>query len=416
VKSTEAGFVPDVQRHPRLGVRHENDAKGTCRHAGTGPCSLCRRIRPESAVARAVRKNCDETCVAQSAERDSARPVPEESVNAARFVGLVFRMKERPRPGCTIQDVPSADVPSVKELREIGRRLCARIGVRPHEPIDAVALRRVFDERAHTTDAGGVMRALRACADALADHELAPEVLALRAALDAYESARKPVEATKKALADALKQAVPVLDEEADRRAKACEAVLTEEDRRAGVPAYIWPSPDSLRKFPRKMLELLDMEAYAVEWLHRIVRDLALVDAHQNVRTEFASPRVRMAKALYDDGYTPAQIATIIHPFATGKARTSARVAVAKRLALRSDEVVVEIGGRDKSVDGEALARAEGQFVLTGQIDGLRSHVTAPTDSIIAEEFPVEDRLRPKRPRRDRGRSTPSKRSRSTTK
>ena len=40
------------------------------------------------------------------------------------------------------RNVPKADVPSAEELREIGRRLCVRIGVRPHEPIDSVALRR----------------------------------------------------------------------------------------------------------------------------------------------------------------------------------------------------------------------------------------------------------------------------------
>lgn len=81
--------------------------------------------------------------------------------------------------------MPKADIPGAEELREIGRRLCARIGVRLHEAIDAVALRRLFGERADTTGAPGVMQALRACADALADCELPPEVHALRAALDA---------------------------------------------------------------------------------------------------------------------------------------------------------------------------------------------------------------------------------------
>lgn len=326
--------------------------------------------------------------------------------------------------------MPKAHLPSVVELREIGRRLCARIGVLPYGPIDAVALRRVFDERAHKTDAPGIMMALRACADALADYELPPEVHALRAALDAYRTARRPKEldAAKRGLAAALEKALPVLDEEADRRAKRCEDVVTKEEREAGLRGYIWPSPDSLRKFPRKMIEILEIEStssggsasdsialepYVMGYLHRIVRELALIDAHQNVRPNFASPRVRMAKALYDDGYTPAQIASIIHPFAKGKAWTAARVAIAKRQDLRSDEVEVHIPRRGNPADAEALARAEGQYVLTGRIDGMRTHLTAPPEtikSIVARELPVEDRLRPKRPRRDQGKSAPKTR------
>lgn len=315
------------------------------------------------------------------------------------------------RRGCTIQNVPSEDLPSVKELREIGRRLCARIGVRPHPPITSVALRRVFDERAHTTDSRGVMLALRACADALADYELPAEVHALRAALDAYEAAR-PSEGTRKGLEDALRAAVPVLDEEAGRRARALEAASIELERVGGDPPYLWPSPESLCDFPRKMLELLGMEAYAVKWLHRIVRDLALIDAHQHVRTEFASPRVRMTKALHMDGYTPAQITSIVHPFAKGKAWTAARNAVAKRVVLRSDEVVIEINRRrDGPVDMESVAKAAGEYVLTGQSEGMRiNYVVAETDSIIAEERPVEERLEPKR-QRARGHSKKKKRS-----
>lgn len=149
-------------------------------------------------------------------------------------------------------------------------------------------------------------------------------VHALRAALDAYEKARRATEASKTALAAALRAAGPWLDEEAARRADACEKVMTDEARAAGATMEIWPSPDALRERPREMLTLLRMEPVVVKWLHRIVRDLALIDAHPNVRTEFGSPRVRMTKALHMDGYEPAEITTIIHPFATSKAARTA--------------------------------------------------------------------------------------------
>lgn len=67
----------------------------------------------------------------------------------------MLRTTESPAARVYDRNVPKADIPSVDELREIGRRLCARLGVRPHEPIDSVALRRVFDERAHKTECAG---------------------------------------------------------------------------------------------------------------------------------------------------------------------------------------------------------------------------------------------------------------------
>lgn len=82
------GFASGSKRPARLAPRRGNDARGRCRHAGTGPCGLCRRARPDLGVARAVRKNSGETCVAAMSEmaipRGVCRGTDHEKTHASR--------------------------------------------------------------------------------------------------------------------------------------------------------------------------------------------------------------------------------------------------------------------------------------------------------------------------------------------
>jgi hypothetical protein len=117
------------------------------------------------------------------------------------------------------------------------------------------------------------------------------------------------------------------------------------------------------------------------------------VDADHRVRAEFATPRIRMAKALHSAGYSPAEIATVIHPFARGAERTKARLAVAKRVALREDMIIADVHVRaDASDAANRMADLEraARFVAGGGAEGMLAFVAAPTESVVAEELPID--------------------------
>jgi hypothetical protein len=77
---------------------------------------------------------------------------------------------------------------------------------------------------------------------------------------------------------------------------------------------------------------------------------------------------------------------------------------VAQRIKAQEDEVVLHVGAPRGPLNeiGEREAREAAFFVLTGRSKGLRTHVTAPSESVVAKVIPVDDRLRPKRPRSGR--------------
>jgi hypothetical protein len=102
-----------------------------------------------------------------------------------------------------------------------------------------------------------------------------------------------------------------------------------------------------------------------------------------------------MAKALHSAGYSPAEITTVIHPFARGAERTKARLAVAKRVALREDMIIADVHVRaDASDAAKRMADLEraATFVAGGGAEGMRAFVAAPTESVVAEELPIDKR------------------------
>jgi hypothetical protein len=304
--------------------------------------------------------------------------------------------------------VPKADLPEPDELHEIGRRLCARMGVKPREPITAVGLRRIIDERGHTIPKAGLVDALRACADALADQEQSPELRELREALDAYVDWLRRSEDAERRLCAAVASAMPLLDEEAASRAAALEAVEpTEAQRAQGAVPTIWPSPESLCGFPRVVAGLLPQVRHAVLWLRKTAQDLRRIDADPRVVLVEAQPRTRMAMALAREGYRPAEITTITHPFArTGAARSRARNAVVARLALRDDTIVPTIAIPSEAPNAEARLAAlddAARFVLGRGHEGLVVATSATESAVEADVTPPPDKSSKQRKKSIRG-------------
>jgi len=299
--------------------------------------------------------------------------------------------------------VPKADLPEERELHEISRRRCTRMGVKPREPITAVGLRQIVDERRRTVRKVGLLLALRACADALAVHELPPELRALRDALDEYVDWLRRSKGAARRLTAAAEAATPLLDSEAETRTAALQAVvLTEEQRAKGLEARVWPSPESLRAFPRAVVNALPHAHYVVSWLHKMLQDLTLIDADPEIILMLAPPRTRMAQALAHAGYRVSEITTIIHPFAkTGAARSRARNAVTRRLALRDDQFRPTIPIPSDAPDAVARWAAlddAARFVAGGGHEGLVI-ATSATESAVEAEIPAppDKSLRPQK-------------------
>lgn len=240
--------------------------------------------------------------------------------------------------------MPRANEPDAEELREIGRRLCALVGLTPHEPVCAESLRDVIHDPACKK---AVRIALTVCADELAALELPPELRELREATDEYARWMVGGGKLRARLVAALNAALPLLEEEADRKAEALAnasaTVLTAEERDRGDTLQTWPSPESLRAFPRKVLEVLPIEEYAVIWLNRVVQDFVRLDADFRIATVQSPLKTSIAKILSaGGGYSVAQIATVIEPRAkAGPERRQARNTVLRRLESTSEDLFI---------------------------------------------------------------------------
>jgi hypothetical protein len=279
-----------------------------------------------------------------------------------------------------------------------------------------VTLRRVIDERRDADPAPhpGLIRAVRACADGLAEHEQAPELREFRAAVDAYAGMLEEKDHRKlcERLVTATKKAMPLLDAEAASRKAQSEQVITEEQRAAGLQAVIWPSPDALRKLPRVLLDALPRERFALQWGSKLLHDLALLDADPRVLVDFPSPRIRMTQALHAAGYEPAEIARIVHPFARGEAHKRARNAVAKRLKLGGDVLYVGVNFPSDAPDAAQKWAALGEaarFVAGEVVPGMVAYVSASTESAVASEVPIPPRVARMRAARSAKKSKPKR-------
>ncbi|MDX2055496.1 MAG: hypothetical protein SFV15_24045, partial [Polyangiaceae bacterium] len=234
-----------------------------------------------------------------------------------------------------------SDEPSLKDLPEIGKRLCALIGAVPAQPVNAFALRRVHDDHFHLVppQRHGVLHALSICADALARHEQPPEVRALRDLIDEFAAASQRTGKLQEALLAATKAAIPVLDAEAEVRGAAQAAALTVEEAAIGLTANIWPSPASLSTFPRALLVVIPRQRYIVQWLQKVLHDLPRLRADPRVVGVLAPTNIRMAKALKAAGLEPGEIATVIKPFERrGRGRAQARNTVLRYLKAKSED------------------------------------------------------------------------------
>lgn len=209
--------------------------------------------------------------------------------------------------------------PSLRELPEIGRRLCALIGTRPEEPVTSRSLRRVIDENTHLVppERQGVLVALGICSDVLAAHEQPPDLRELTAALDAYAKWVQRGDKLRARLVKATVAALPMIETEALARQAAMDASLTQEEQSQGKSPYVWPSPESLRSFPRALLDVLPRHDFVVFWMQKMLDDLPLRRASHEVITRPIVATIAMVKALKSAGYDrPLQIRPIIKPFA----------------------------------------------------------------------------------------------------
>jgi hypothetical protein len=232
--------------------------------------------------------------------------------------------------------VPKADEPSAEELQEIGRKLCALVELTPQEPVCAAQLRAALSH-ARCVENSAVRFALSLCADALAAHELPPEIHQLRDVLDEYARSVS----TQQRLVRAILAAQPLLNAEADLRAEACEGALSEEQLANDLEAYVWPSPSSLRTFPATLLEVLKAQAYVVPWLQKVLDDLPRLEASHLVETTHIPVKTGITKALANAGYSPARIATITHPFAkAGRQRSQACNTTLRRTESQYEELL----------------------------------------------------------------------------
>jgi hypothetical protein len=232
--------------------------------------------------------------------------------------------------------VPKVATASKIELQQIGRRLCGQIGVTPPKQVTSTTLRQVADAESPRVDEGLVI-AIRACADGLAELERAPEVQELGRALEAYGRWWDQSREVRGQLQEALARAMPLLDEEAKVREEALASLPVNQ---RGI-ARTWPSSHVLRAFPRELYEVIPRTGYALGWLMNILLGLARLDdnAGPRIAYETASPWIRMTKGLRRAGYRPAKIASILYPSATsGPARTQARNKVTARRKLRVNE------------------------------------------------------------------------------
>lgn len=230
--------------------------------------------------------------------------------------------------------------PDCEELQEIGRRLCALVDLAAEEPVCAESLRDAVHDPA-CRENKFLRFALVMCADALEAHELAPELRRLRKAVDAYAAWSDSGAELRAELIEATESAMALTDDEADRRGEALAEALTDEERAEGLVAKLWPSPESLRTFPRAALDLLKREPYVVGWLRKVMHDLSRLNADYRIAEDLAPIKTRLAKTLASGGYSHAQIATVLEPWAKpGRERKRARNAITKRLKSKAEDLL----------------------------------------------------------------------------
>lgn len=244
--------------------------------------------------------------------------------------------------------------PKRDELQEIGRRLCALVHLIPEEPVCAATLRHALHDPA-CREKECVVLALGMCADALDAHELPPELLLLREAVDAYaDYSERDLEPRTRLIA-AILEALPILDEEAEQRADARATAITDEERDQGLIPVVWPSPESLQKFPREVLDVLRREAHAIRWLQKVMHDLSRLDADHRIFSRLSPVKTGITKALAAGGYSIPRITTVLEPLARpGPGRRQARNTVRRRLESSSKDIhYVQPHGSDEMVAAE---------------------------------------------------------------
>jgi hypothetical protein len=236
----------------------------------------------------------------------------------------------------------SAATPGGDELREIARRLCDLVDITLPEPIDVGDLREVVDDPRHDR---AVRYALSACADALAAHELPPEIRRLRAALEAYLKWLSEGNPLRKQVVEALSEAGPALDEEARARAEgeaeATAQALTDEQRADGYRVKLWPSPEALDTLPHEVFVMLQGGPNMLGRLLKVLDDLPCLEASPEVVSGLIPIKIRIAKILKAGGYKVAEIATVTEPYAkSGPARRRAQNTVRGRLKSITEEML----------------------------------------------------------------------------
>lgn len=161
----------------------------------------------------------------------------------------------------------------------------------------------------------------------------------------------------------AIPHATPLLDEEAEERAKGQQealAALTEDQRADGYAVRLWPSPESLQTFTREVLEVVRREDYAVPWLLKVLEDLTRLDADHRIITRLGPVKTRITKMLAEGGYGVPVIATIVEPHAKpGRQRRQARNTVKRRLGSKTEELLFPSVQVDPSAPNAAALKAE---------------------------------------------------------
>ena len=261
----------------------------------------------------------------------------------------------------SIRSVASAMEPGPEELQEIGRRLCALAGLIPEEPVCAETLQHALHSPA-CCEKKNVVLALRMVADALAAHELPPELRLLRQRVDAYADWLEHGNELRVQLAAAIIEAQPMLDEEADTRADARANAFTDEERAQGLVAVLWPSPESVRHFPREVLDVLGREVYAVTWLQKVMHDLPRLDADHRIFARLTPIKTGITKTLAAGGYRLPEITTVLEPRAkSGPKRKQARNTVRRRLESKSKDMLyvrAHSSGPAVAAENEETARS----------------------------------------------------------
>jgi len=242
--------------------------------------------------------------------------------------------------------MPKASEPTADELREIGRRLCKCLGLKPAEPVSALKLQRVADD-ALSQSLGietpprrhALLYAIRACADALgnAEDELPDEIKEFRFAVEQWAHwLEKGVDHLNR-LREATERAIAPLDSLAREREQALRAARTEVERERLSNA---PSSQMLCQLPRLLARSHAEQEESVFRCRKMLNSLTAPNAHATVQVRHGPIRTRIQKALESVGFTRAEVTTITEPGRKpGRGRRKGRDAARKRTTSKAADV-----------------------------------------------------------------------------